>query len=427
MGLAFYIVFFGLSLLIFFIYLFQNRHNPSSIYTLIYLILSISTFGYLQIALSKNAEEALLATKIAYLGGQFLPSILLILLARFVNAKNQKYITIISLFLAFLYFAITTIFIGNTNLYYKNVEFNTENGIAYLVKDYGKLYIFSKIYTIFFMLIMVGFLIYAIKHIKRVSYKNLILLSIVIIVTLGFSLISKAFSKSIDLMPCAYFISGLILILLIRRINIYNLSLISKIHFEDEKYHGFIGFDNKRNFLGATSLAFELFSKLEDVNIDVVLPRSEDFKVLNDLIDNYFGQVDSFRHIQKDNETYRISISNIVFNKKVYGFFLEITNDTKQVEYIRLLNNYKEELSNEVKLKTEHIQSIQDKLVLGMADIIESRDESTGGHVRRTSNVVEIFTNILKNNNVYNKSDEFYEYVRRAAPLHDLGKVSKQY
>ena len=424
MGILFYIVFFILNLINFSIYLYQNKLNSNSIYTFIYLILSFSAFGFMEIALSKNVEEALLATKIAYLGGQFLPPILLILLTNLVNLKHQKIIAISCMVIALSYFAITTIFIGNSDLYYQNVEFYTENGVSYLVKDYGKLYIISKIYIIFFLVLMVSLIIFAVKHLKRFSYKNLILLSSIFIVTTVFSLFSKAFSKSIDLMPCAYFISGLISIFLIRRINIYNLNYISKLQFENEENHGFMGFDNKRNFLGATKLAFELFPMLNDIKIDLVLPQNEDFKILNDLMDNYVGGKYSYRHIQKNNETYRVSISNIVFNNKKYGYFLEITNDTKQIEYIRLLNNYKEELSNEVDFKTKHIQNIQDKLVLGMADIIESRDESTGGHVRRTSSIIEIITNTLKANNVYNKSDEFYDYVRRLAPLHDLGKVT---
>ena len=39
---------------------------------------------------------------------------------------------------------------------------------------------------------------------------------------------------------------------------------------------------------------------------------------------------------------------------------------------------------------------MQDKMLLGMADMIESRDSSTGGHVKRTSEVIRIFTKELE-------------------------------
>ena len=57
-----------------------------------------------------------------------------------------------------------------------------------------------------------------------------------------------------------------------------------------------------------------------------------------------------------------------------------------------------------------------------MAQVIESRDLNTGGHVKRTSDVVRIFSNKLLDSDM-GLSKDFLEFVIRSAPMHDLGKI----
>jgi HD-GYP domain-containing protein (c-di-GMP phosphodiesterase class II) len=65
-------------------------------------------------------------------------------------------------------------------------------------------------------------------------------------------------------------------------------------------------------------------------------------------------------------------------------------------------------------------------LILGMATMVESRDNSTGGHIRRTSELVKMLTDRIKNDpdNDFDFSDEFCEALIKAAPMHDLGKIA---
>ena len=67
---------------------------------------------------------------------------------------------------------------------------------------------------------------------------------------------------------------------------------------------------------------------------------------------------------------------------------------------------------------------VQDKLVLGMATMVEGRDNSTGGHIRRTSKVVELIVNEMKKDDVLTYHHKFYENIIKAAPMHDLGKIA---
>ena len=69
--------------------------------------------------------------------------------------------------------------------------------------------------------------------------------------------------------------------------------------------------------------------------------------------------------------------------------------------------------------------ALQDKLVLGMATMVEGRDNSTGGHIKRTSNVVRfIVEEMMKDPSLEELNHSFYQNVTKAAPMHDLGKIT---
>jgi putative two-component system response regulator len=65
-------------------------------------------------------------------------------------------------------------------------------------------------------------------------------------------------------------------------------------------------------------------------------------------------------------------------------------------------------------------------LGVSMAELIECRDENTGGHVVRTSKYVEILGLDLLNRNKFecDLTDNNLTLMVRAAPLHDIGKIS---
>ncbi|MGN0692983.1 MAG: HD domain-containing phosphohydrolase [Oscillospiraceae bacterium] len=87
------------------------------------------------------------------------------------------------------------------------------------------------------------------------------------------------------------------------------------------------------------------------------------------------------------------------------------------------LEALRRDLSVQLEARTLHIKYIQDMMVLGMATMVESRDLSTGGHIKRTSMVVKIFAEKLSKEQDFLTKD-FLDMVIRAAPMHDLGKIS---
>jgi len=71
------------------------------------------------------------------------------------------------------------------------------------------------------------------------------------------------------------------------------------------------------------------------------------------------------------------------------------------------------------------ILEIQNKTIMGIADLVESRSGETGQHVKRTSHLVNMILMQAKKKGKWTEilTDEYIDYVTRAAPMHDLEKI----
>ena len=79
----------------------------------------------------------------------------------------------------------------------------------------------------------------------------------------------------------------------------------------------------------------------------------------------------------------------------------------------------------ETQQKSETIARMQENLILVLADMVESRDQFTGDHVKNTSEYTRIIMEQLKKEGIYldQLTDEFIDNVFHSAPLHDIGKI----
>ena len=69
-------------------------------------------------------------------------------------------------------------------------------------------------------------------------------------------------------------------------------------------------------------------------------------------------------------------------------------------------------------------KDMQNKLVLGMATMVEGRDNSTGGHIKRTSEVVKLIVEEMTKDSSITLDNHFASNIIKAAPMHDLGKIT---
>lgn len=66
------------------------------------------------------------------------------------------------------------------------------------------------------------------------------------------------------------------------------------------------------------------------------------------------------------------------------------------------------------------------EVVMGFANLIENRDDNTGGHIKRTSKYVELIAEELRQKGQYTEvlTKDYMNNLVKAAPMHDIGKIS---
>lgn len=73
----------------------------------------------------------------------------------------------------------------------------------------------------------------------------------------------------------------------------------------------------------------------------------------------------------------------------------------------------------------ERVSGMQSGMITLMAEIVENRDDNTGGHIKRTAKYVEMIAEELKERGAYPAvlTDTYVKEMIVAAPLHDIGKI----
>ena len=79
-----------------------------------------------------------------------------------------------------------------------------------------------------------------------------------------------------------------------------------------------------------------------------------------------------------------------------------------------------------LKSRNETVTALQNSIIIALADLVESRDQSTGEHVKNTAEYTKIIMNEMIKEGVYQDilTPEFVSDVYHSAPLHDVGKIS---
>lgn len=101
----------------------------------------------------------------------------------------------------------------------------------------------------------------------------------------------------------------------------------------------------------------------------------------------------------------------------IYSFSLEQWN---------LSEHYRNQIEELLSERNSKILLMQEKIISNFADIVEKRDGTTGGHIKRTSAYVSVIIEALKENEKYKEilTPEYSKMVISAAPLHDIGKIA---
>jgi response regulator RpfG family c-di-GMP phosphodiesterase len=95
----------------------------------------------------------------------------------------------------------------------------------------------------------------------------------------------------------------------------------------------------------------------------------------------------------------------------------------KQSEELQYFNDNLQKL---VEKKTENVLDLQNTLLKTMAELVECRDDITGGHIERTQNGLKIILEEIERSGLYIEEtrDWNIDLLLQSCQLHDVGKIS---
>jgi len=90
------------------------------------------------------------------------------------------------------------------------------------------------------------------------------------------------------------------------------------------------------------------------------------------------------------------------------------------------LENYNHNLQFMVDEKTKTVLDLQNAILRTVAELVECRDDTTGGHIERTQNYLRILVDALLTDDLYKGEVSTWniDFLLQSSQLHDVGKIA---
>ena len=174
-------------------------------------------------------------------------------------------------------------------------------------------------------------------------------------------------------------------------------------------------------------LALEFLAKAEPdlILLDINMPGMDGFEVLHNIKTNRAWEKIPVIFLTADCDTETeaecLELGAVDFIGKPFEPAIMKNRIRRTLE----IEERSKDLEGEVRKQTAKVEKIQREIIISLANMIESRDGSTGQHVKRTSQYVEMIINELSRRGLYESliDDAFIYNLTKAAPMHDIGKI----
>lgn len=129
---------------------------------------------------------------------------------------------------------------------------------------------------------------------------------------------------------------------------------------------------------------------------------------------------------------YELSKTALIVIKTVNIFSDSIVNVVGLLMYAYLVYLVEKKLQTQVDIKTREAQAktekllkIQSYVISSLANLVDNRDLDTGEHIQRTSAYVDLISSKMLEQGIFpdQVNEAFVDYIKRSAPLHDVGKI----
>lgn len=405
----------------------RGYRNIDTYYWTLAIFIPVVCLAYFARSISHTREAALFANNVLCLDGTLLPVLYLMSMIRSFKIKLNKWIRFTIYLSVIIHTAI--IWIGSfTGWYYKSFEIVQGQLGLYLQLTMGPLHFIHFLLLIPLILTVIAINIYIMFHPERCPRRTVIsylVMSLLIFIFYAAQILGHI---HYDFHPIVFGIGSWVIALAYEHTFSHNINNIVMNMHDQGTETGYVAFSMNRAFLGANEAASEYEPEFKKLPLDRQI-KSENAE----LRDFFYEMIDALENgestsrVRQSGEKllkYTIDYFYIRKNGATGGYLFQISDDTEHQHYLSFVQNYNKTLQRDINQQTVHIRQIQEQVVLGLATMIENRDYSTGGHVKRTSEIMKIVISHMRDHHIANLDASFMENIIRAAPMHDLGKIA---
>ncbi|MDR0854725.1 MAG: response regulator [Clostridiales Family XIII bacterium] len=181
-----------------------------------------------------------------------------------------------------------------------------------------------------------------------------------------------------------------------------------------------------------------MFDILETITPDLILldiemPEKNGYEALKELKDNpkWWEIPVIFLTSRSDegSELEGLSLGAIDYVTKPFSAPLllkRIENHLFIESQRKQLVDFNENLEGMVARQTEHVMNLQSAVLSTVADLVEFRDDITGGHISRTQTYLKLLIDQMMEDDIYMDEVKNWDmrYLLQSAQLHDVGKIA---
>lgn len=176
---------------------------------------------------------------------------------------------------------------------------------------------------------------------------------------------------------------------------------------------------------GAQALKFLTKAEPDLILLDINMPEMDGCAVLTRLKENPVTEKIPVIILTSDADSAMemkcLSLGAVDFIRKPFVTEIMLSRIETHIE----LSGYRHKLEYMVNEKTAVIERLQDVMSTCFAELVESRDGTTGGHIKNTTRYFSVFLEELSKHEKYRSilTPHYMRSLVRAAPLHDIGKI----
>ncbi len=423
-------IFFGILVaisIIVILYMIQKGYENVDIrYWSILLMIPVILVGYWMKTMVSTPEGAILCFGFIYLDSTLLLTTVLFSLFHFMHVHVKTWVRILAYGLAFAHMALIWLCKDN-KLYYESVTLiKTDLGTATKMTS-GPLKPLHWIYLALIVACIVIALAAAIFRKGTYSRRTLWLYTAMITTGVIIYMTETLIDVDYSVLPVLYVLAEIMIAMNYDHAHMHEIDSLVTGQQENNMDRGYAAIDLDRRFLSCNKKILDYLPDLSSQIVDEMLTKdSRAGSVLYNLIDRFESDGTRQKEFTADERVCKCEISEFSLRKQgsPMGYLFTVRDITQEKKNLEVIQDYNVTLAREVDRHTREIRNIQRRVVLGLANMVENRDNNTGGHVKRTSDIIGYIVESVRKQGVYPVSDSLADDIVRAAPMHDLGKIT---